>query len=157
MCNASYICMCALSHMCMLIHIQKCPVTLIINPVPLLVCKEIDSYPSYSHNMLHMNAYSCVCVCSSMESVSSSKLWMCVLPAAITAKGQEGSKAALWDKTGGGRGKITWANYYLAWMSANVAAAHPHRGMEESTKWITPCVRHPHRRPEASLKILQAQ
>lgn len=50
MCNASYICMCALSHMCMLIHIQKCPVTLIINPVPLLVCKEIDSYPSYSHN-----------------------------------------------------------------------------------------------------------
>lgn len=57
--------------MCMLIHIQKCPVTLIINPVPLLVCKEIDSYRSYSHT-LHMNAYSCVrvcvCVCSSMDS-----------------------------------------------------------------------------------------
>lgn len=50
MCNASYICMCALSHMCMLIHSQKCPVTVIINPVPLLVCKEIDSYPSCSHN-----------------------------------------------------------------------------------------------------------
>lgn len=50
MCNVSNICMYALSHMCMLIHTQKCPVTLIINPVPLLVCKEKDSYPSYSHN-----------------------------------------------------------------------------------------------------------
>ena len=60
MCNASYVivcvsvclcvCVCALSHMCMLIHIQKCPVTLIMNPVPPVVCKEIDSYPSNSHN-----------------------------------------------------------------------------------------------------------
>lgn len=51
MCNASYMCMCALSHMCMLTHIQKCPVTLIMNPVPPVVCKEIESYPSYSHDM----------------------------------------------------------------------------------------------------------
>lgn len=41
---------CVHSHMCMRIHIQKCPVTLIINPVPPLVCKEIDSYPTYSHH-----------------------------------------------------------------------------------------------------------
>lgn len=68
MCNASYICVHSLTCACW--SIFKCPVTLIINPVPLLVCKEIDSYPSYPHNM---TCYTwmpiVVCVCSSMESV----------------------------------------------------------------------------------------
>lgn len=50
MCNACYIFfMCAPSHMCMQIHIQKCPVTLIVSPVPRVVCKEMDAYPSCSH------------------------------------------------------------------------------------------------------------
>lgn len=69
MCKASYICVHSLTCACW--SIFKCPVTLIINPVPLLVCKEIDSYPSYSHNM---TCYTwmpiVVCVCSSVESDS---------------------------------------------------------------------------------------
>lgn len=49
MCNASYVCVHSLTCACW--SMFKCPVTLIMNPVPLLVCKEIVSYPSYSHNM----------------------------------------------------------------------------------------------------------
>lgn len=89
MCNASYMCMCALSHMCMLIHIQKCPVTLIMNPVPPVVCKEIDSYPSYSHSVMTRYTWMPMVVCVFTFGIrfSSSKILMWVLPAATEAKG----------------------------------------------------------------------
>lgn len=119
----TYICMCALSHTCMLIHIQKCPVTLIMNPVPPVVCKEIDSYPSYSHN--DMTRYTwmpivvCVCVCSPMES-DYSKLLMWVWPAATEAKGELGGHSGgfkvKWEVGEGHKQVIVWRECRLTWL-----------------------------------------
>lgn len=46
MCDAS---VCVHTLTCMLVH-KQCPVTLIINPVPPVVCKERDLYPLYPHS-----------------------------------------------------------------------------------------------------------
>lgn len=89
-CNASYMCMCALSHMCMPIHTQKCPVTLIINPVPLLVCKEIDSLV-YSHDMTR-HTWMPIAVRVFVYGISCSNRLMWVSPAATVAKGYRRKK-----------------------------------------------------------------
>lgn len=65
MCNASYICMCALSH----VHADPySEVPRDINHKPCASsCLQRDRFLPHvfspRHDMLHMNAYSCVCVC----------------------------------------------------------------------------------------------
>lgn len=108
MCNACYIFfMCAPSHMCMQIHIQKCPVTLIVSPVPRVVCKEMDAYPSCSHAS---HDYSFVCECAFTYGIRFrfSKLLMWVLPAAVAVKGQECSGGCFIKETLHPKVKSTW-------------------------------------------------
>lgn len=95
-CNASYVCVHSLTCACW--SIIKCPVTLIINPVPLLVCKEIDSYPPVfsRRDTLHVNAYRCVCV----------RLWdqiQLVRTIGVSVAGSHGS----WRSGGGGEAVFT--------------------------------------------------
>lgn len=127
MCNVSDISMYALSHMCMLFHTQKCPVTLIINPVPLLVCKEKDSYPSYSHN--YETRYTwvpIVCVFSSVEQ-------FCQTPDVSAAS----SHSAVPLDAAGLSFRVkreVWWNSNTLWMLAKVAATRSHHSLGNSVR-----------------------
>lgn len=100
----------------------KCPLTLITNSVPHLVCKDIDSYPS--HNTWMPLA---VCVVAD-EVIPNYRCGCCQQPEQLKV-----SRAEKVVQVGGGRGRHEWnisKFFYLAQLIASLAAAHPYRSWE---------------------------